>query len=297
MLSGVLFVDKTAWKGWRPYALTLQTIEWLKKIIKSPIRKCGFDIVRYKKCESKVKKNLVRKKNKLPYTLSPNLIQGEFNTITAVQPYTMTSPERLLSLIKAVQYVVKADIKGDIVECGVWKGGSIMAVILTLVKLGRFDRNIYLFDTFEGMPKPSEKDKTFTGIKASKIMEEESNNKKTNHIFAYAPLKEVQKRITSLGYDNKKIHFVKGKVETTLQKHAPDCISLLRLDTDWYESTRHELVHLYPRLQKEGVIIIDDYCYWKGAKLATDEYINQNAIPILLNHIDGEGVIGVKIRI
>jgi O-methyltransferase len=80
-----------------------------------------------------------------------------------------------------------------------------------------------------------------------------------------------------------------------LPEFAPECISLLRLDTDWYESTRHELIHLFSRISKGGVIIIDDYGHWKGAREAVDEYIRENNIKILLNRIDYTGRIGVKI--
>jgi hypothetical protein len=96
------------------------------------------------------------------------------------------------------------------------------------------------------------------------------------------------------GYDREKISFVKGKVEETIPDNAPQSISLLRLDTDWYESTRHELIHLYPRLSHGGVIIIDDYGHWLGARKAVDEYIEQNNLCLLLNRLDYTGRIGVK---
>ena len=77
--------------------------------------------------------------------------------------------------------------------------------------------------------------------------------------------------------------------------YLPSGIALLRLDTDWYESTKHELEHLYPLLVSGGVIIIDDYGHWKGAKKAVDEYIKDNNLPLLLNRIDYTGRIGIKL--
>ena len=84
-------------------------------------------------------------------------------------------------------------------------------------------------------------------------------------------------------------------MEDTIPKKAPQMISLLRLDTDWYESTRHELIHLFPRIAPFGVIIIDDYGHWQGVREAVDEYIRENNIKILLNRVDYTGRIGVVI--
>jgi hypothetical protein len=89
-------------------------------------------------------------------------------------------------------------------------------------------------------------------------------------------------------------HCVKGKIEDTVPEHAPDQIALLRLDTDWYESTRHEMEHLYPRTTLRGVLIVDDYGWWKGAQQAVDEYVAANEIPLLLTRMGPEGgAIGV----
>jgi O-methyltransferase len=105
----------------------------------------------------------------------------------------------------------------------------------------------------------------------------------------------VKKALETTGYQMEKIHFVKGMVEQTIPNSAPDKIALLRLDTDWYESTKHEMEHLFPRLSRGGVLIIDDYGHWQGARKAVDEYIKKNEIRILLNRIDYTGRIAVKV--
>jgi hypothetical protein len=105
----------------------------------------------------------------------------------------------------------------------------------------------------------------------------------------------VKQAVYSTGYNRDKFHFVQGMVEDTLPEKAPEQIALLRLDTDWYESTRHELIHLFPRLSRGGVLIIDDYGDWEGARKAVDEYIAQHNVAILLNRIDHTGRIGVKL--
>lgn len=88
------------------------------------------------------------------------------------------------------------------------------------------------------------------------------------------------------GYDPAKLIFVKGKVEETLPESAPEKIALVRLNTDWYESKRHELVQLYPRVSAGGVLIIDDYGHWLGSQKATDEYFMKDQTPVFLNRID-----------
>jgi O-methyltransferase len=201
----------------------------------------------------------------------------------------MTSPERIYALIQAVRYVSTNGIAGAIVECGVWKGGSMAAAAKTLIQMQDVSRDLYLFDTFEGMSEPTANDVDYSGKRADEVMLENANFKCED-----APLERVKEVLYGTGYSKGKIHFVQGKVEETIPAGAPQAIALLRLDTDWYESTRHELVHLFPRLAKNGVIIIDDYGHWKGSQRACDEYFTENQIPILLNRIDYTGRIALK---
>jgi O-methyltransferase len=246
----------------------------VKKVIKSIFRKFGYEVVRQQEIEVRF----------------PDFENDHIDIFKKVESYTQTSPERIFSLIEAVKYITQNQIEGGIVECGVWKGGSIMAVLETLLNLSSQDREIYLFDTFEGMSEPTDIDVDFTGNKAENMMIEENGE-----ILNRVTLGDVQKTISNVGYDQRRIHYVKGKVEDTLPAHAPEKISLLRLDTDWYESTYHELVHLFPRLSFGGIIIIDDYGHFEGARKATDEYISEKKVPLLLNRIDYTGRIAVKI--
>ena len=205
----------------------------------------------------------------------------------------MTTPERLYALIKAVNYVVDAGVQGSIVECGVWRGGSMMAAALTLLRLGRTNMDLYLFDTFEGMSAPTAMDVDFRGQSAADRLASERRSK-TSELWAYSPLDEVKQNLASTGYCAERIHYVRGRVEDTLPNAAPAQIALLRLDTDWYESTKHELTHLYPRLAKGGVLILDDYGHWAGARTAFDEFAKENGLRLLLNRIDNAGRIAVK---
>lgn len=207
----------------------------------------------------------------------------------AVRPLTMTSPERIYVLIQAVRYLIKAAIPGAVVECGVWRGGSMAAVARTLLQMQDVSRDLYLFDTFQGMPEPGVEDVDHSGTPASKSWNE------ANGVWCDAPLEQVKNVLYGTGYPKEKIHFIEGRVEDTIPAWAPESIALLRLDTDWYESTRHELIHLFPRLIRAGVLIIDDYGHWRGSRKACDEYFEQNNIAILLNRIDVGGRIALRL--
>lgn len=210
-----------------------------------------------------------------------------------VKDWTMTSPQRIYSLIEAVKYVAINDIPGAIVECGVWKGGSMMAAAETLLRMKNSTRELFLYDTFEGMPEPGEEDRTAIGESASGLMAGNTDKEK-NTVWAYSTLATVQTGMKSTGYPADCIHYVRGKVEDTIPGTMPGGIALLRLDTDWYESTKHELLHLFPLLTAGGVLILDDYGHWQGARKAVDEYFGQHRQPILLNRIDETGRIAIK---
>jgi O-methyltransferase len=208
-----------------------------------------------------------------------------------VGPYTMTTPPRLYALARAVEYVAGRRIPGALVECGVWRGGSMMAVALTLLRLGITDRDLYLYDTFAGMTPPTDADLKPSGERAADLLAEEARD---SDVWAIASLEEVREAVLGIGYPEERIHFVQGPVEETLPASAPDEIALLRLDTDWYASTKHELLHLYPRLAPAGVLILDDYGYWQGARRAVDEYVGGLDAPLLLNRIDHTARIALK---
>jgi len=224
-----------------------------------------------------------------PDAFPADFTRDEIDDIIAVRPYTLTSCERMVSLTRAVAYLVDHNIPGDLVECGVWKGGSVMLMARTLLRHNDGRRDIHLFDTFEGMTEPTSHDVSYDGEVAS------ATYARVNERLIAVGLEDVKRNVLGVGYDPARIHFVKGRVEETIPRYAPPRIALLRLDTDWYESTKHELVHLFPRVSPGGVVIIDDYGHWSGAQRAVDEYIRDHRIPILLTRIDYTGRIGVKI--
>lgn len=252
----------------------------IKSIIQNILKKYGYEIV-------KPDSRLVI--NGLPADFDAQTQQ----IIQQTKPYTLTTPERIASLVNAVNYVVDNNIDGDIVECGVWKGGSSMAAIAALKHKNDFSRAIYLYDTYEGMSAPTKEDKVFTGKSAEEMLGN-SNIDDATSVWCYSSITEVKANVATLNYPTQKLHFIKGKVEDTIPQNIPAKIAVLRLDTDWYQSTKHELEHLYPLLVSGGVLIIDDYGHWEGARKAVDEYIETHNLQILLNRIDYTGRIAIK---
>lgn len=207
--------------------------------------------------------------------------------IKRARPYSMTRPASLFSIVEAVRYVEKNRVEGSIVECGVYMGGCMLTAALTMDAVGARGRDLYLFDTFEGMTAPTPED----GAVAGKLFQVKGG---AQSIACRSPLEQVQQNMALSSYPTDRIHFVKGPVEDTLPAQAPERIALLRLDTDWYQSTRHELIHLFPRLVSGGVLLIDDYGHWEGVRKACDEYFGEHGIHMLLNRVDISVRSGIK---
>ena len=211
----------------------------------------------------------------------PDFDQHARELFQRVRPYTMTSMERVLALRDSVRYISSNKIPGDICECGVWRGGSMMVVALTLVEMGDTSRDLYLFDTFSGPPEPAPQDGPTAGaeLAAARKVPELTN----------LPMQEVRAKLAETGYPVERLHLVQGLVEDTIPDQAPERLALLRLDTDYYISTAHEMRHLYGRLSPGGILVIDDYGKFVGARAAVDEYFESSGQNVLLNRIDATG--------
>lgn len=260
----------------------------MKKLVKQAFRAFGADIRIYRAAPDPMEsfKDLTQEQQKImaavnPYGLPQN---GE--------PKTMVMLEGIAELINAVTQIATRKIPGDIAECGVWRGGSMMVVALTLLSKGDTSRELYLYDTFEGMPPPTDNDKRFDGQTASHLLEKDP---KGTGIWCYASLDEVRENLFSTGYPKDKIHFVKGKVQDSIPRTLPSSLALLRLDTDWYESTKHELTHLFPILKKGGILILDDYGHWQGQRKAVDEFFPWRGENMILHRMGFSGRIGVRL--
>jgi hypothetical protein len=236
------------------------------------------------KLESRLKP---RAKPKLPSDYAP-ATQAIWER---VQDRTMTGHAKINAMVEAMFYVEANHIPGAVVECGVWRGGSMMAGVLAMLELQATQRDFYMFDTYEGMTAPTERDVHISIGRTAEEMLDGTHGGAP--LWVPASVEDVRAGFEPLGYPEDKLHFVVGKVEDTIPSAAPDTIAVLRLDTDWYESTKHELAHLFDRLQPGGVLIIDDYGSWQGSKDAVDEFIAATGEPLLMTKV-GRGRIAVK---
>jgi hypothetical protein len=232
-------------------------------------------------------------KGRLEY---PDISDSAFSEmLEIVRPHTLTlggGAEAPWALYQSIEYIVRNGIPGDIVECGVWSGGSMLLAALALTHFGDTSRRIYLYDTFAGMPKPDDIDCRWDGVPALPTWE---HHQKTGGLWGYGGSAEHVRRVVSLsGYPAENFVFVEGMVEDTLPAIRPERVGLLRLDTDLYSSTYHELVHLYPLLTVGGILIVDDYGAYQGARIATDQFIDETRVPLFLARINGAVRLAVK---
>jgi O-methyltransferase len=249
------------------------------KHIRKAARMLGVDIVPYRSSSWE---------QKLPSDLNA----ADREILLRVREFTMTSIERQVSLMEAVRHIVDSGIQGSFVECGVWRGGSSMITALTLLAKGATDRGLYLYDTFEGMTAPTDLDRTTDGTTAQEHFERDADR---DGNWCLADLDDVRRNMAATNYPAEQIHYIKGPIEQTIPAQSPPGpIALLRLDTDWYASTRHELEHLFPLLVDGGIMIIDDYGHWEGARKAVEEYFADASTKRFLHRIDYTGRLMVK---
>jgi hypothetical protein len=202
------------------------------------------------------------------------------NIYNIIKPFTLCSEERTLATIDATEYIIKNNIPGDIIECGVWRGGQVIAIILTLNELNITNRQIYLYDTFAGMPPPGvQEPKAIKKFKKFKYQADSGSN------WCRAEIEEVKNNINKFNYNTNNIHFIKGKVEDTIPNNYHKSIALLRIDTDWYSSHKVILNNLCPLISKNGVLLLDDYNFWEGAKIAVDSYFSNIEIKLTADNI------------
>tara|TARA_B110001450_G_scaffold242476_1_gene252838 strand:- start:55 stop:813 length:759 start_codon:yes stop_codon:yes gene_type:complete len=204
----------------------------------------------------------------------PEIDEVNKKLIESIGEYSLTPLVRRWTLIKSIHYINKKNLVGDIVECGIWRGGNLFLAKKIQDQYSRtIKRKLYGFDTFEGMPEPS----IYDGKKTNEIYQ---NFKMKNEPWTKASLDDVKNSSKELFSDTGDFNFIKGMVEDTLKnkKNLPNKIALLRLDTDFYESTKIELDILYPLLVDRGILIIDDYGDFPGCRKAVDEYFADKSV-------------------
>ena len=166
-------------------------------------------------------------------------------------------------LINSIDYIYRNKIRGVLIECGVWKGGCIMAMMERLRQL-KMRRQVWAYDTFsKGMTGSSSADIDCKGNSGSSLEGQ-----------LFTPREEFEANISKVDYDFKRIRIIEGDIRKTIISHTPQRISLLRIDIDFYEATKCVLKNCYPLVSEGGVVIFDDYSWWDGCKLAVDEYFD-----------------------
>lgn len=221
----------------------------------------------------------------------PEIRDFEAEVIAIGARYSMTTLERQWAFVQAIEHIHHERIEGDIAECGVWRGGNLIIAALLKERLG-LSAQIWGYDTFEGMSAPSEADRA---IHYKEVAAQTFEKKRRGEFsdWCYSEIHEVQSNIKR-HVPSTDVRLIKGKVEDTLidEVNLPERLAILRLDTDWYESTKIELEALYPRLMPGGVLIIDDFGDWAGAKLAVEEYFADR--PIWLHRVDRACRLAIK---
>jgi hypothetical protein len=190
--------------------------------------------------------------------------------------FSMVHVTGFFNLWTSIRYVVEKDIPGDFVECGVWLGGASIFAALAFDFLGCKNRMVHLYDTFAGFP-PNSSD--FDLRQGKQICGPQYANFR----------KAVETNIQASGVRQDVYRLAEGPVEETLKSGSPAQISILRLDTDHYVSTRAEMNALFPALSEGGVLIVDDYGIFAGARRAVDEYLAATNTTLMLMRID-EGI-------
>jgi hypothetical protein len=196
------------------------------------------------------------------------------------------TPAAAVSLLRAVDYVIDSNISGDFLECGVYRGASPILIAKALKRRGITDRKIYMYDTYEGMPEPTQHDVYYTGARMLDKWDEVKREGSVGSTEMYSTMDEVRSNLSRADYPIENFIMIKGKVEDTIPGVIPDRICLMRLDTDYYTSTKHEFEHLYPRLERGGVLFIDDYGAFAGSRQATDEYLKRNGLTPMLFRVN-----------
>ncbi len=260
--------------------MSAQLYKSLPVIVRNGLRSCGIEVSRY------------RGRGK---EILPRAVNNEFkNLYKKYYSYSMVKWPALYMAFNAVDHIINNKIEGSIVECGVWKGGCSAIMAEHFANKKDVSRDLYLYDTFEGMVEPTEKDFSLSIDKTAEEISQD-HRKDGEMDWCAGPLETVKEVLGKTNYPDDKIHTVKGRVEETIPKTVPDKIALLRLDTDWYESTKHELENLFPRLVSGGLLLVDDYGSWSGSKQAVDEYFDKNPCGIFFHYDSVSGSIcGVK---
>jgi O-methyltransferase len=272
----------------------------MKKIIQKLFRSVGFEVRRREKNKERTSMEVAFHSD-LDKNLNHDYNSEAFEQIKIVRKNTMMPYVNLVSLYEQVVYVEQRQIEGDFVECGVWKGGSVGLMALANLKHAGKRRTLHLFDIFDDICEP---DPAIDGELAVKEAKEFTGNKSMNVSGKLKPMVGFYDQFGGKGtleenrslleevikYDKKKIFYHKGWFQdiVPVAKNEINKIAILRLDGDYYASTKVCLDNLYEKVVPSGLIIIDDYGTYEGCKKAVDEFREKNNIKSFLHYSNSD---------
>jgi O-methyltransferase len=209
-----------------------------------------------------------------------------WEAMKAASGKTMGIPAQQYSMWQSSRYVVQNQIEGEIAEFGVWRGGMSMIAATALMQIGS-NKKLHLFDTFAGMTMPTSEDfEILGGVTANQMLNNERRVDGKSNTWAFATLGDVRQNFNEIGFPLDRLNYVEGDVLNTVPKHLPERLAVCRIDTDWYESTKHIITHAWPRISDFGILLLDDYDVWSGSRKAIDEYfleIDYQPLPIRID--------------
>ena len=257
-----------------------------KNIFRKIFNRFGYEILEQKKVPFKINDDDVN-----------NIIEDYLVKTRKIFPNSNINTKHI-NTIYASKYILENNIPGDFVECGVFRGFNVALMILAIKYFGNesdYNRKIYLYDTFIGMTNPTKYDYKKNRLSYQENIErQEKFQKKDLNLRCYYPIDGVKEYLDMFDYKN--LVYIKGDVMDTIPNnhHDQGKISFLRLDTDFYLSTKHELEHLYDLVNSGGVIISDDYNTWEGAKKACDEFFDKNKYKPLYIYTPNSDYVWIK---
>lgn len=218
-----------------------------------------------------------------------------------VRPNTMLPDARLSNIVASIDSVAKNDIRGAYVECGVWKGGSVLLAGLYLDKIGERNRDLHLLDSFSDICEPNHEIDGERAVQEVGGKEFAQGRLKETKMYqglgiGYSTADQVKELLNCICYSAGSVFVHPGWFQDTLPtvKKRVGEIAILRLDADWYESTKVCLEALYDNVVPGGIIIIDDFFSYDGCRKAVEEFLKVNKINIIMERIDHDAVYWVK---
>lgn len=275
----------------------------IRKLVRSALNNMGYELRKTRKASSEQGISFLSDVNlHLGYYLEEEANEN----VLKVRAYTMLPYVRLVTLYQQAVHCEKAGIQGSFVECGVWKGGAVALMALANMNHGKGPRHIHLFDAFDDICEPDANidgeralgdARRYTGIDSRMSGTLKPVKGFYDAFGGHGELGENKRLLENvINYNPDYLHYHKGWFQDTLPEDSSQItdIAILRLDADWYASTKVCLDYLYDKVVSGGFIIVDDYGYYEGCKKAVDAFIQGIKTRVFLNQVDHGCIYWIK---